>query len=67
MPIYTNVWMGIFIYRRAHLRQFPAAILFTYVDGICICPSKDIAPIFSAYPEQPGAYYQTSAEKHDRS
>ncbi len=27
MPIHINVWMGIFIYRRAYLCRFPAGIL----------------------------------------
>ena len=36
MPIYTNVWMGIFIYRHAYLCRFPAGILFTCVEGISI-------------------------------
>lgn len=36
MPIHVNVWMGIFIYRCLFLCQFPAGILFTCVEGICI-------------------------------
>lgn len=37
MPIHIiNMWMGIFIYRRAYLCQFPAGGFFAGVEETCI-------------------------------